>query len=82
MSSSVRAPRVPSAGVEHPEGLGEPALGSPPACALSAEPAAQHALEVVHVRGLRDVRAQRGELAVEGVGDVDLAVVARPPGRP
>src|SRR5262249_35253654 len=66
-----------SADLDGLEGLGQSALRQPAHLGSFAEPSAQHVGEVVHLAGLAFVRAQRGDLAVEGVCDVDKPIRLR-----
>src|SRR6476646_4712368 len=54
----------------HLEALAKASLAEAEAGGHGRGPAAQELLELVHVRRLRDVRAQGGHLALEGRGDV------------
>src|SRR5260370_508236 len=67
-----------SAGVQHLEALGQPALGQARPLAREREPRPEAFGQVVQVPGLALVRAQRRHLAREGVGHVDVVVGGRP----
>src|SRR5918992_4435174 len=67
-----------SGGGDDLEGFGEAAVGQAARPGAGGEPTAQPVLEVVHVGGLADVGLERGELAIEDVGDVDAVVRHRP----
>src|SRR5436309_8160459 len=63
--------------VEDLEGLREAPLGQAARGRHGGQPGAQELLQLVHVPGLALVRAQRGKLAVERPGYVDVAVGLR-----
>src|SRR5215470_9201108 len=70
--------RPRSGRVDHLECLGEVALGQAALRCRPGQPAAQELLQVVHMPGLALVRAQRRDLAAEGVGDVHVLVEGWP----
>src|ERR1035441_6096071 len=66
-----------SAGVQHLEGLREPAVRQAALGGRAGQPAPQHVLEAVHVAGLAHVRSQCRDLTAEYLSDVYVVVRGR-----